>query len=242
MPHGTPDWGLVGPMGVSYELVDLGEHAARLGSIVSWERQGNVILMDDFESGLHKGSFTGGGAGWSTRLFSGAARSGAFSVRMIGGSLTPWRSRVEYFYGLPPTFRVGLEFAFTPETDTDNWSWGIEWRSRTDSHIARVRYDHVNGRIEYDDAAGLPVILATIGKQLVQLWPVHVGKLVVDMSVPEYVRFILDGTGYPMPGIGIESTGVGGDPRLWLGIDHISTAGKNAVGYMDCMIVTQNEP
>lgn len=39
MPHGTPDWGLVGPKTTTYGVDDLGEHAVRMGFSSHAERE-----------------------------------------------------------------------------------------------------------------------------------------------------------------------------------------------------------
>ena len=48
MPHGTPDWGLVGPKTTTYGMDDEGEAAVRLGSPHFFDRRGDVLLLTDF--------------------------------------------------------------------------------------------------------------------------------------------------------------------------------------------------
>ena len=67
MAHGHPDYGGAAPLATVYTLQDLAELAARLGSIDVFDRRGNVLLLDDFESGIKKWLFGGTGsysAGW----------------------------------------------------------------------------------------------------------------------------------------------------------------------------------
>ncbi|GAI90305.1 unnamed protein product, partial [marine sediment metagenome] len=83
MPHGTPDWGLVGPKDTVYGLDDLGEHAVRLGTPHLWDRRGDVIWMSDFREGLGDvGTFVGPGAGGSVVLHTEYARQGAYCVQL----------------------------------------------------------------------------------------------------------------------------------------------------------------
>ena len=47
--YGLPDYGMYAALENMGNLVDYGELATRLGSIVSFNREGNVIFWDDFE-------------------------------------------------------------------------------------------------------------------------------------------------------------------------------------------------
>jgi len=64
MAHGTPDWGVTASKKTIYSLHDMGELAVRLGSIVSFDRRGDVIFSDSFQNGLGKVYASGVGAGF----------------------------------------------------------------------------------------------------------------------------------------------------------------------------------
>lgn len=242
MAHGTPDWGLIGPKQTTYGLDDLGEHAARLGSIVSWDRRGDVIMLDDFEHGLSQASYGALGAGANLALVCGHSRSNAFSVEMTPGSTALQRARVEYRRGTPAYSRLGLEYAFATHTNTEYWYWSLTRRTWTHRQQAVVRYDHVNKRLEYLDVLNVYQPFATAIDLFEIDFPAHVGKMVADFTLGEYVRVILNEVTYSLHGIGLYTFADLTGARLWVGIDHISAPGKVATGYLDSVILTQNEP
>jgi len=55
--HGTPDWGVTAGARTVYQMTDLGELAVRLGSIVTHDRRGDVIFLEDFEEGMGRWRF-----------------------------------------------------------------------------------------------------------------------------------------------------------------------------------------
>ena len=59
MGHGYPDYGTQGPVSTVHSIQDLGELAVRLGSIVTFDRRGNVLWLDGFDSGI--GAWSKGG-------------------------------------------------------------------------------------------------------------------------------------------------------------------------------------
>ena len=52
MTHGVQDFGASSGQNSTYGLTDLGELAVRLGSPVSFDRRGDVVMMETFEDGL----------------------------------------------------------------------------------------------------------------------------------------------------------------------------------------------
>ncbi|GAI56753.1 unnamed protein product, partial [marine sediment metagenome] len=80
MAHGQPDFGMYQIAKTIYRLADMGELAVRLGSIVTHDRRGDVIWMDNFDSGIAKwyqfASDDDGLVEWSAER----SRSGGFSA------------------------------------------------------------------------------------------------------------------------------------------------------------------
>ena len=62
------------------------ELAARLGSPVTFERRGNVYLVDSFEEGLNKCVPTTSGTGAQVYLDTERARTGGYSCKLVAGS------------------------------------------------------------------------------------------------------------------------------------------------------------
>jgi len=254
MPHGTPDWGLVGPKSTTYGLDDLGEHAVRLGSPVLWDRRGDVLVQTDFREGL--GSFDGGGAGtgWAVTLHAGNARTGAYCAKLTPGSDGGQNAWLSKALPRPVLAKVGLEFSFSCAPGTGRWLWCIDWQAGSVLYAAYVRYDHVNGWLQTYEEPATWTTFATVGSLLQLDQVLHTGKLVVDMGavdaagnpLPLYVRFQLNEGGYnlqvPPPAREVDRIPGGVPDEFGVTVFHYSVATHNPDGYADNVIVTQNEP
>jgi len=242
MPHGTPDWGLVGPKETVYGLDDLGEHAVRMGSPHLWDRRGDVLILTDFSDGL--GAFVpfSDGAGGYVVLNAGNSRQGAFSACLVPGRDFTHRAEISKRLPYPVYSGVGLEFTFSLSDQTSYWCWQMFWRDGVQQFYAMTRYDYVNLRLEYWGVDGLWHIFASPVLAISTTEPDKTGKLVVDMTLGEYVRFIYNDRTYPLTGIGVQIVPALVSTSLWVIIQHVGLLGFNPVAYVDNVIVTQNEP
>ncbi len=242
MPHGTPDWGLVGPKTTTYGLDDLGEHAVRLGSIHMWDRRGDTVILDNFEQGLSLPVQVPQGLNADVILMGGHAFAGAFCAGLTAGSDGLMRAELEYTHGLFVPSGLGIEFTFTIHANTSEWVWIITQYDGVDEWWAVVRYDIVNWVLQYEDALGAPETFATglQARQDPRVW--HTGKLVADFSIHQYVRFILNDRVWSLPGRAFWSIPAPlFFPYMAFRIYHVGTAG-NPTAYCDAVVVTQNEP
>lgn len=242
MPRGKPDWGVDWTPRTVRGLEDLGEHAVRLGSPHMWDRRGDVILQDTFEYGLCMPDRALSGLGAAADLEECHSWWGANSARLIPGSNLAQYAWLVYRHGLPANSRIGLEFTFTLAAETEFWYWYLGWRDGTVERFGEVRYDHQTDILEADERIGGFTEFAS-GLDLAvgeRVW--HTGKLVVDFNAYDYVRFILNEQEYNLTGRDIGQTAIGVPRELFVYVGHYGTAGNNPHGFVDNVILTQNEP
>ncbi len=242
MPHGTPDWGLVGPKTTVYGLDDLGEHAARLGSPHFWDRRGDTILMDDFEHGLSQADLDLRGANAAIALEGGHAMKGAFCAKLTGGSDGERSARLGYSHGLFRPSRLGLEFSFTLHDDSNGWLWEIDRDIVAGLTQAVVFYDYVNSQVLcLDSLLGWHTVATGVALAADDhIW--NTGKLVVDFSTDHYVRFILNDQWWDLSPYTLGAIAAVTPPRFWFYPGHQSVLNHNPIAYCDCVVITQNEP
>jgi len=149
MPHGTPDWGLVGPKQTIYGLDDLGEHAVRAGSPHLWDRRGDVYHQTNFSEGLEVWRRVIGAAGDTVILYTGVVRHGAFSVQLTPGSPAVHQAGLINHFPIPRLSGIGLEYSFSTDDGHKYWYWGITQRRQLDEYEASVRFDVENELLEY---------------------------------------------------------------------------------------------
>jgi len=242
MPHGTPDWGLVGPKSTVYGLDDLGEHAARMGSPHLWDRRGDVVHQTDFSVGLGVWYAFWWGPPAYVCLFTEWARSGAFCVKLVTDGDVTHPVGLRAYLPMPRIAGMGLEYSFSTRSTHLYWQWLMEWHIGTDEYRGFVRWDLSNNRLEYRGADHNWHVFATDVFWEDSNYILNTGKLVVDTSLWQYARFLLNDQTYPMAGWAVEHTVVLVGNWFVLRIYLYAPNLIYAEGYVDSVIVTQNEP
>jgi len=242
MAHGTPDWGLVGPKDIVYGLDDLGEQAARLGSPHLWDRRGDVLYLTTFREGLGMFWPFTSGVGADVRLSTGHSRQGAYSVCLRTGSTLQQYAAIQLALPFQDPSAVGLEFSWGAGGGNTLLRGDISWYDGVNEHYARVRYDYWTNDVSYWTAAGgWAVLEAGVWRHLCAR-PEHTMKLVVDMSLHQYLRFLLDERAYDLAGIPAQVVALPTAPYWSFMIWHIGFAELNIDAWVDNVIITQNEP
>ncbi len=225
--------------------ISLAEQAVRNGSIVSFDRRGEVVWFDDFENGLQHWDITTSGKNGNICLTSETASRGAVALKFTAGSDVDHYAQVSRGVAFP-------RFANAMGVET---SWAIGG----DIDEAHLLFDLYTGVVSFH--YGVRTIVATGETDIltgVNTWTqVNAGplsppyanirhfvqfKFVVDLPTMAYKRFLFASVdnpvsgykGYMIPDFTIAHAQLTGKI--------IGTAGKNGVAYNDNFIITQNEP
>jgi len=242
MAHGYPDWGLYTPKKTTYLLPDLAELAVRLGSIVTFDRRGDVIFLDDFEKGIQKWVFAGSGTGAGAVNSTESARNGEFSVKLTTGDAAGDYARLTR-YSFPPVLsKIGFEISFTSDANVRHHQWGIGYYDGTNVHEGHIRFDVQNSNLQYygDDAAWH--IFATDIRVYGVTYLFHTIKLVIDIENDRYTRFLFDEKSYDLSAYALNVAGSVLLPCLGMYIEITTNIAANLSIYVDDAIITQNEP
>jgi hypothetical protein len=242
MAHGHPDWGASSVMSTVYSLQDLAELAARLGSIVTFDRRGNVVWMDDFEHGLAKWYPTNVGTGASTALSVASARSGAYSAKLTGGSDSDRYARIIHRMGLAVPSSIGLEASFSLDWLAPDFQMRLLIYDGATLKTYGIQWDYSASALGYESADGVFTTFASGVMLLVDPRCYHTAKLVADMVAGKFGRLILDTETYDLTAYSPLSAASPVNPCLSLDLRMISAVGGNRYGHVDDVIVTQNEP
>ena len=242
MPYGAPDdSNVLSPEGLQ-RLDDLAELAARMGSIVNYNRGGNVLMLDGFESGLNAWNLNTTGAAAAVGLSNEKAYSGTVACRVdTGTGVTPYAGLAKY---LPPVgeCRIGLQTCFSLNSDVVDVRLRLTYAKPGPRYYFSLMYDHVGGELKYESAPGVWTMFAKPGKVYDGSNNWHNIKLVADMATGLHVQAYLDGGGYDMAGL-IPNTGVWVDgPFLFPLLRIYGDGATSGVLYLDNIIMTYNEP
>lgn len=224
------------------EGMPLAELAARLGSIVTFDRRGDVIWLDDFEDNIDKWYQLATGTGAAIALSTGAARNGAKSAKLTTGDAVGNGSYIARYLPYPALSKIGLEFSFALGSDIDYIWLYMRLYDGTQRHTGEIRYNAQSDTLEYTDSAGSQITLAS-SLDLAELDHMfHTVKLVIDYTDNTFARLILDNVEHDMTGFGLRSISDTPAPRLELAMGIVNNATGNHYAYVDDAIITQNEP
>jgi len=240
--HGQPDYGLYSRKSTTFGLADLGELVARLGGINTFDRRGDTVWQDDFESDVSRWSATIAGAGGSVVASSKHARNGAFSAKITAGDGMGSSTMIRRRFAVPASGRIGFEISFSVESDTRIIELHLGGNPGSNKFAAAIRYSHADSELLYYDTVPAWVPFAT-GIELREYDELfHTAKLVVDLATHKYVRFILGRTEYDMTAYEFYHTPLVEVPYMHTQFQLYGPGLVNPVCYADDAIMTQNEP
>lgn len=221
--------------------VDIAELAARLGSIVTFDRRGNLVWMDDFEHGAAKWVLSGTGLGNAQAITTTRARNGTSSMLLTAGSTLNLDAQMTRYMPFPAIGPVGEEFSFSLGSDVDYFIYKMTLLYNDVIYRGEIKFDVTNSKIQYRNSAGVLTDLISPYTLTSSDTYFMTTKLVVDWATNKYKRFIINEATYDMSTLALYSVANPGWNYLHLQIDVWSTAGDNGKLYVDDLIVTQNE-
>lgn len=242
MAHGTPDWGVTAGRTTVYQLTDMGELAARLGSIVTFDRRGDVIWLDDFESGRRGWSAILSGAGAAADISLVAARSGAASCRLVSGTDAGKSATIAHRDRLPVSAGLGMEASFALGDHIGNLTFVYQAYDGVNVTDWRVKWSDTDRKLAYRDADLNYVTLATGVDIFVNATLFNTVKMALDAASGEYARIIFNSATYALPGVAARVTADATEPQIRVEVGLGGVEGFNNKVYLDDVILTQNEP
>jgi len=228
--------------GGAWSVTDLGEVAARLGSIVTFDRRGDVYWLDDFEDGKAKWAAETSGAGAGVAVSTTYARNGAKSVELTAGTDMSHYAGIGRLFPYPALSRWGFEGSWSFDSDLETFDIIISVYDGTNLTSAILRYDCVNQKVQYLDSAGAMQDLATSVDLHDYYNMFNTFKLVLDLETGKYERAIANESEYDMAGIALQQAAIAVSPVVKLSMRNTAVGGTGGVVYVDDVIVTRNEP
>ncbi len=242
MAHGTPDWWGTEPAATTYKVSDVGELAARLGSPNTYDRRGNVVWMTNFDHGL-QGVTIGVDHGDSVgSLSTETALNGPVSLKLdprgAANAYVNWR-RVSYPLNVG---KVGAEFGFCIEEAPASIYFRLQYFNGTNRYPGKVIYypDSGDWKILNDQGNEVTILAAEKIQTGGDSW--HHVKIVIDTENLEYHRLLIDDhtpdvSAYDLQEVGSADLGV-----IGVKVEVAGSVAANAAGFLDCVIITRDEP
>ena len=238
----TPDYQRLNVQSTVFPMTDLGELAVRLGSIVTFDRRGDVVLVEDFEAGLGRWKLQLGGTGAVVDLSRTGPRSGQLSCRLVKASDGSKDAGIEHVFPLTALSPVGAEVSFAELGGAAELHLRIDYADGTRAWRFELVYREAQEDIQvlqadgtYETiATGLPVFAETHGHSTI--------KLVADLAQLGYVRALFNSITVDVSSFAPQDVAALALVQMAVGVRNEGALAASRTVYVDDVIVTQNEP
>lgn len=220
----------------------LAELAARLGSPAMFSRTGEVIAYDNFENGIEQWYRTGPGAwevNWDAQYF----KTGGFSCQLKTAVTVGFLATMTKHIGYPVLSPFGMEASFSY---TANWAYltfHVRFQSPTELLWASLRYNHATSKMQYGTAFGVWVDIPNFDFTAMGLpYAFDTLKLTVDFKAKKLQHLLINSRSIDLSAFSTYVSGGGSATPLISTEFILETNGGIAIGNIDDVIWTQNEP
>ncbi len=242
MAHGTPDFGLTAGQKTVYQLTDLGELAARLGSLVTFDRRGDVVALEDFENGLPPWIISLVGAGSYGTLSMRYRDSGHCGVYLYVSAVAGSSAGIYRAYALPASSKIGVECKFSFGIGLQYLKLTGGFSDGTTSYATGLRWNHPATTLQVMKEDKSYVTVASGDRLAFGLDAFNTIKLVFDLETGKYVRAVLNGNTYLLDDYSGYSEAVDENASATLYFGAENSGSLSTTACVDSVILTQNEP
>jgi len=242
MVHTLPDYTTKYKMATVFGNIDSGELAARLGSINTFDRRGDTIWMEDFNSPVLTWSQSEIGAGSAVVLTADEKFRGSQSVSLTAGPAARRYGMIKHGINPLRIGKLGLEISVRPSPFDSYIQISIDIDDAINHYVSILRYDTTDGTIDIWD--GDPDWTSVPGAHRISplFHSFSPFKFVIDTSTGKYVRAMLGRTQWDLSSYSMQSTALGPYQTCLIVIYNEAQGAAAATAYVDGVIVTQNEP
>lgn len=222
--------------------VGLSEMAARLGSPITFDRSGQIVLMETFEQGAQRWALTTSGTGASIVLSPAYSCAGGYSLKFTGGSTFAYAAMALFKMGVLPIGRMGFAFSFSTPGNFDRIECTMYLYTGTVVYSVIWKYKDTNDKIYVVNSAAAEVEVGALSIAPREAGVFNVTKLIVDLTTGKYVKLLVNATEFDISTISMYSGASATAPHIYWAVSLYSRDGQNDVCYLDNVFITSAEP
>jgi len=225
------------------ESINRAELAARLGSIVTFDRSGDVIWLEDFEDGIHRAEIDLSGLGATVEWSAERSLRGVYALKMTAGSDASRYAEVKGYLPFPALSRIGYEAATTTDANTEQIEAYIHLYTGTMMLEWGFKFVAATTAVSLITLGGVWVPIFSGALPYFETRLFNLSKLGIDPSAGTYYKMVTGPITMPIAAVPCNVT-VPDLTQMHLELFYKITSkpATNAVVYIDSMIMTQNEP
>jgi len=242
MPHGLPDWWGAAPKSTTYGLQDMAELAARLGSIVTFDRRGDVIWQSRFEDGIAQVGVSGTGTYNEVYPQINSGHYAGNCLVLKTGNAAGDLAEITKVLPYPALGGIGHEIGFSLTSGIRYVYNSLIFFTGSQKQWYCVRYVHTSGALQLLHSNGTWYNIGSPGIQREGEAIYNQMKLVGDILNSKYVRVVFNSGNYLASAYAPYVTADTTTKSMTVGIDVYTDIAANVAARAAYMIVTQNEP
>jgi len=242
MVRGQPDYGQYAAKDTTASVSDMGEVATRLGSVVTFDKRGAVIDLDDFENPILKWDVGGTAGFYNIYLDSASTKSGGQACKLECGNLADSFAVIDRWIGAQGSEKLGAEFSFSDLSDGCYFQVEIEYCDGGTVHYAQVRIDPVGKKLYIRNSAYVWEEIATFKEMQMYPFSFYTVKLVADFTGDTYMRVVFGNTEYDLSAHSVRTQVYNYFPFISAKARIVQRAAPGGGVWVDNYILTQSEP
>lgn len=242
MARGQPDFGMYTSKEVLASISDMGELAARLGSLDIFDRRGDVFTLDDFEAPVLKWDYSGGAWGTAVNFDTIGARSGCQDILLTSDASTGSSATIYKGMQFRGSYRLGAEISVSNPNDYAQFVLHVYLTTGTELLRGKVKWDVTAKTLSYYDSDGNWVEFYAAADMPCGRYVYTTFKLVIDGELKKYVRLQFGHLEFDLSSYALYSEDSTLAPCFWVSLEVYTTADVAATIYLDDFIATINEP
>jgi len=242
MARGLPDDSNIVKEGPTWTLTDHAELAARLGSIVTFDRLGTVIDLETFVKGRSRWASNIWGAGGAICLSNYRSLVDGVSLKLLSGTGVTPAVQAVWYLPYPELSRLGYEASYCLFGNLYRVYHMLNVFKGTYFAYFGIRWTVTTGVIEYRD---LGAVWVDTGYNVVPAPHTYLFnriKLVGNALTEEYERMLINDQGFSLKGNYAEQVVSPDDPHIQACSQVWGDGIANMTTYLDACIFTETEP
>jgi hypothetical protein len=242
MVRGYPDWDRIKKGGAVSAMADLGELAVRLGSIVRFDRRGDVVFLENFQYGIGRWAPVAIGTGAAVATVTDRFMSAGYSMRVTSPSDALFWTAANLTLPYPYLSKFGFEVGVCFGSVFDYLVLLLSVYDGTNQHRGEIRYYYTDSELRLVDQDNSELVLGTNLDLFTGVRAFNVFKLICDLDAKEFTRLQINEKLYDLSAYPLREVASSTSPRVLCQIMLYGLSDENDDVYVDNVIVTQNEP
>lgn len=238
----SPDYQKYLPNSTRFSLQDMGELAARLGSVARFDRRGEVLFYDTFNYGLSGYSDLSSGVGSSIGLSTNSTFMSPYSLLLTTGAGVNATGYSRKILGVIDIDRAGLEVCYDQVNANTSLTLRLAYYYLGIRHLIVLELNVANNTVKILIDTGVLLTITTLNDKGVASSGHNFVKITWDISTQSYGLFILNGFQIDLSAHKFFTDVTALPNEFLMDIYSTNVAAGSAKYYLHHLILTSNEP